>query len=608
MFMGAIQSKNVRKAQPEESQKELVSNFFIELLAKGYPLINKVQLQQWGLFLVAKYSSQESCSAALAYFRGLAAKKDAYLLFNQAMLINLQAEQIWLLNEKSLEFFSLLHRTNKAIYDALILKLKALCQVNKVFLNGHHLDTVIAAINQQRSLTPDVLKCVTSYLKEAPVDYKKTLQYLRLTHGPELDIRAQATQKLHHAAPHALEIRERTMLALEALHLFPESEVYSAFFKEVIAFMIEFHDEEQINKGSFMSVEEATVAHLLEWLNKALDLESRPQLQALLAFIANRVIVLGTTMVFSPIHTIDLSELYFLMEESALKAELFVADSSNFVLNNILKATMLMTGICDKNPVSLPLVVERQANDAETTTHSLLTKYLNAPLLIERFFTTASFKPYFNAQGPCSAVDYQAFFMTLVPHLSMCTELSVKAKPGLAANLISFVSDCRQKHHSLNTRDFALWYKGAFSARQMFAVVDELFFTAISGEVSFSRSQLTGLESACARLKQFKFIEEADVRFVDIHAPERDAQNLIAFDSFYKALDKERKKTLLKELLLALVVQAGAIYVKQADKGYGLDVDASPISGASYAGLRLFSPTSKVGLDVEEEGIEFELK
>lgn len=606
--MGAIQSRRIKKAQPEGSQKEFVNNFLIELLAKGYPLANKIQLQQWGLLLTVKHSSQESCSAAFAYFRGLAAKKDGYMLFNQALLINLQAEQIWLLNEKSLAFFSLMQRTNKAVYDALILKLKALCQVNKVFLNGHHLDTVIAAINQQQTLMPQALECIASYLKDAPVDYKRALQHLRLTYGPELDIRAKATQKLHHAAPHALEIRERAILMLEVLHLFPESEVYSAFLKEIIAFMIEFHDEEQINKGRFMSVEEETAAHLLEWLNKALDLKNRPELQELLAFIANRIIVLGTTMVFSPIHTIDLSELYFLMEESALKAEMFVADSSNFVLNNILKATMLVTGICDKNPASFFRVVERQTNDAETATHPLLTKYSSVPLLINRFFATASFKPYFNSQGPCSLVDYQAFFMTIVPHLSMCTELSVKAKPGLAANLISFVSDCRQKYHSLNACDFVLWYNEAFSARHMFAVIDELFFTAISSEVSFCRSQLTGLESACVRLKQFKFIEEADTHFVDIHVPERDARNLIAFDNFYKALNKEKKKTLLKELVLALVVQAGAIYVKQAGKGYGLDVDASRVFGASYTGHRLFSPTVKAELDLEKEGVDIELR
>jgi hypothetical protein len=312
-------------------------------------------------------------------------------------------------------------------------------------LRGNHIDTVIASLNQQQALPARALEYIAPFLKDSAVDYKATLQRLRLAYGPELDIRAKASQKLHHAAPHALEIRERTMLMLQILGVFPESDADSAFLKDIISFMIEFHDEEQINKGSSMSVEEATVEHILGWLNKALALNTRPQLKELLAFIANRVIVLGTTMVFSPIQTVDLSDLYLLIEDSAIQAEMIVIDPSNRVLNKITTAAMLMTGICDKNPAALPAVVNNQASDARTATHSLLNKYLKAPLLIDEFFNHASFSPYFKDLGPCSIIDYQAFFITFTPHLSMRTELSAKAKPELAHALITFVADCREK-------------------------------------------------------------------------------------------------------------------------------------------------------------------
>jgi len=93
--------------QPEETSKELVSNFMVELLVKGYPLANKGQLQAFGEQLLAKYPALEDCRAAINHFRNLAEKKDAYVLFNRAMFISLQTEQNWLLNENSLNFFFL---------------------------------------------------------------------------------------------------------------------------------------------------------------------------------------------------------------------------------------------------------------------------------------------------------------------------------------------------------------------------------------------------------------------------------------------------------------------------------------------------------------------
>ncbi|RUR08413.1 hypothetical protein [Legionella sp. km772] len=526
--------------------------------------------------LIAKYTALEECRVAITYFRTLAEKEDSYLLFNRAMSLCLQTEQFWLLNEQSLSFFSSLNTASKDVYNALLLQLKTLCQTNKVFLRGNHLDTVIASLSQQQSLPANALDLVAPFLKESAVDYKKSLQGLRLIHGPDLDTKARATQRLHHSAPHALEIRARTMLLLETLKIVPERESYGAFLKDIISFLIEFHDEEQVNKGDFMSVEEATADRLCTWLNAALRIE-RPELKHLLSFIANRIIVLGTTMVFSPVSTVDLSELYILIEESAVQAGLEVIDSSNHALHKMCAAAMLMTGICDKSPASLPMIVRAQASDAETATISVLKKYLKSPSLIEQFFATDAFKPYFTGSIACSPIDYQAFFITFAPHLSMRTELSVKAKPELAKALINFIADCRSNRAIFSDSKFMAWYEDEFAKRNMFLVVRELFFTAISNEVNFNRSQLEGLNSAHARLKQYKIIAEDDSSLVDIFVPERDALNLTALDVFYKTLDKEKQKDLIKELVLSVVLQAGAIYIMQADKGYKPAAPAVPI-------------------------------
>ncbi len=592
--MGTTQSRAVAtKVQPEITSKDLVNQFLMELLSEGYPLINKLQLQEFAERLIAKFTALDECRDAIIYYRKLAKRKDDYSLFNRALSLSNQTEQVLLVNENTLNFLVLLSTKNNDAYDLLMTKLKFLCKEKKLFLKGYHLDTVIASLNQQIELSANALDFIAPFLKDSSgVDYKFALQLLRSIHGPELDIKAKATQKLHHAAPHALEIRERTMLMLQALGLFSEADPHSAFLKDIISFMIEFHDEEQIHKTSYMSVEETTADHLLAWLNEALHLDTRPQLKALLAFIANRVIVLGTTMIFSPIQTVDLSDLYLLIEDAAIQAEMPILHPSNQGLNKIATASMLMTGICDKNPVSLPTVVASQLSDAETSTLPLLSKYHTEPLLIEQFFNTGIFRPYFKDAGACAPIDYQAFFMTLTPHLSMRTELSAKAKPELANALISFITECREKRLQLKESEFMLWYNNEFTKRLMCMVVHELFFTAIASEIAFSHSQLEGLKLTLARLKQYKLIADADTSFIDILVPERDALNLSAFDGFYGELDKEKKKVLIKEIILSVVLQAGAIYAQQPEKAYKRLVTAPTVGRACCYPSSLPPPTT----------------
>ena len=596
--MGARQSRGEYRVSPDVTTTSLVNDFFKALFDGGYPRTNDAKLRAFGEHIVKKYTSLEDCRDALRYYKELGLKKNKHL-FDTALSINLQTEQSFLLNKQSLVFLSLLNTKNKVVYDALMLRLKNLCKINKVFLRGYHLDTVIDSLCQQMKLPERVLEFIPPFLKDQKINYKAVLHQLRLVHRPKLDSTAKDTKRLHHAAPHALEIRERTMLMLNVLGLFPDLEEGNTFIRDLISFMIEFHDEEQINKGPFMSVEEATVDHILTWLHKPLQLDTRPQLKELIAYLANRVIILGTTMIFSPLHTLDLSELYLLIEDSAIEAELVVIKDSNRPLDKLAKAAMLVTGICDKNPAALPAVVTEQASNVDISTLMLLNNCFKAPLFMEQFFATAAFKPYYKEDGTCSAVDHQAFLMTLTPHLSMRTELSAKAKPELASALISFIADCRLEFNILNEVDFILWFNQEFTKRSMAIVVPELFFTAIASEVSFSRSQLDGLKSTLARLKQYKLINEADTSFVEILVPERDALNLSAFDLFYRSLDRDNQLTLLKEMLITVVLQAGAIYLKQHLRGFTVAVAASAVtivegSDSCYSGGLCFYPMPTV--------------
>jgi len=137
---------------------------------------------------------------------------------------------------------------------------------------------------------------------------------------------------------------------------------------------------------------------------------------------------------------------------------------------------------------------------------------------------------------------------------------------------------------------FLLWYDSEFSKRFMVMVIHELFFTALHCEIEFSLSQIQGLKFAIERLTASKFISGTEgIPLINSNVPENDAANLLALGDFYKGLNREKQKTLISELVMAVVVQAGAIYSYQEGRGYYKAVAAGKEQSAVAAGLSLFS-------------------
>jgi hypothetical protein len=583
---------SVRSVLPEKppTVKYLVSQFISEVVRDDYPSDDIESLEEFSALLVAKCPGIDECRDSLLYFRSLE-KGEKFRLLKGAIFLARQTEQIWQLNVKTLDFFITLQERNRVAYGELLEQLKMMCK-RKLFLKAHQLDTLVASLKLQMELPTSIFSSVELFLAETRVDYKEALQALRLTHGPELDAAALKSQKLHHAVPHALEIKTRTMLVLNRLGFFPSDNASYEFLKSIISFMIEFHDYEQTDLSSFKSFEEATAARILTWLDSALHLEEDSSLRPLLSFIANRIIVLGTTMVFSPIQTCDLAELYFLIEATAERADIVTVNRSNKALTKTLEAAMLITGVCDKNPASLYSLVETQHRDALVSTLGLLTDYTKSTLLLE-FFNSAAFTPYFKYAPPCRAIDIQAFFITLAPHLSMRAELLAKGKPELVNALIEFIAKSRCMYLTLAKEDFIGWYDEEFSRRFMNMVIHELFFSSLPSEVEFSRSQIAGLHSVYKRLVLNKTLpEREDSPLIEHEVPERDAVNIMALSDFYKGLVSDKQQALISELVLGVIVQAGFIYSHQADLGYYNVIKPEIEKPTVMARCRLFTPST----------------
>lgn len=544
---------------------------FLDFLttARPYPDVDSsLHIAALAMRLKTHCKTPTACIKTIHYLTGLAQQEDAFRVFNTALLLYEGTDRIWHLNNDSLLFFANLHDADEHFFNTLLDEIKYCCTTRDVSLQTDHLDTVIASFNKQRSLPPHVLtlmdECLKSRIPSAE-HIKDTLSRLSQTYFTRIRKQAKDLHLLHHDVAHALEIKSRTKQTIfQALELPMAETPLKQFLQQLIGFLIQFHDLVQGNQPHAKNAEQATALTLCRDISDNLFIIEAPLMNQCIEFIADRLIVLGTTMVFSTQSTMDLSELFFLIENAARRVGWSLLDDSNAQFLQIINIAMLITGVCDKNPVTMRSVVRCQADDEAMVTLPLIKKQLSHPSLLEQFFSTEHFSTYFSYPR----LDQQAFLIALVPHLCMRAELSVKKAPKEAEAFMRLVSVLKNHYFNPTKQSFKSVLDTTLRPQNLRNILNKFFFSAIDSEITFSRSQIAGLRFANQTLHAlFREIDPAnqlDATIIDATIPEIDSMNLLALREFYVTLTPVEQTQLSEEMLLAVVFQAGTLYQEKS--------------------------------------------
>lgn len=495
------------------------------------------------------------------------------ILFNEQMN-RLGALVVEGLNLQSRLFLYDLWVTVPFKFDLFLTKLER----SRLALKSYHLNQAVASLFNQMTLPSEGLMALRAYLLATP---EAEIDSLIKIHAPELRISATANGLLHHDLPHALEIRMRIQVLMQGLGILNGDDRLSCFLRSMVLFIVQFHDHEQVDKGEYDSVEAATAARVSSWIKVKLNLPVASKLNVFIDFLADRLIVLGTTMIYSATRTMDLSELFldlkqmaismheprFLSLEDPTELEFSGALESNAALIHHLDAIMLITGVADKTPAAIYDAILMQSEPG-VSIKSMLSSYIEPPLLLERFFQSDAFISPFGL-GVSMEVKAEAFITALIPHVSMRAEITKNEA------FVRFIALCRQERlNYLDHVDFMTWFKKAVLDANMPHCVEDLFFNAIQKEVAFCQSQKAGLVFVSNKLILMRFPHRSvagDLAghfrpLINTEVPMNDAKNLIAFKSFYDTLSDAEKVSLVGELILAIVVQVGEM--KAEARGY----------------------------------------
>ena len=459
-----------------------------------------------------------------------------------------------------------------------------------LFFNEGHLNDIVVGIRHLQAVSE-----LTGDLTEWDGSLATLIENFKRVTGEklkELAVRTRTAQMrsfspglpagkllMHHGRAHAEEMVVRSSLCLEKL----SSE--GSFFQQELAklgleFMVRFHDFIQDAAyrpdGRKGTNEEVTADFIMRWLDEEVvpvDINNRETLMTYFGLLAHFTIVLGTTLVWGKGSIKDLSECCFewidvllFYPELNLGAvqKPWVVDTMNMVV---------MTGICDKAPVTIAPVANAQARDGLACTGILVCEALGrADLAVFEFTGDDAFVPYVpkvvGEEEDVIALNRQSFLLALAANFAMRTELA--RNRGGAQNLVKFVEACRTTR-GLSPKRF----KELMEACDIYRLTEEIFFSSVEHEIDFALSLDNIASLAYLRLKQ----QIADEKFAELFNLEdplisrarinAHASNLRLFAEFYQKADLPVKQALVQELVLTLVYQAGEVYVRRVDFEHG---------------------------------------
>jgi len=272
-----------------------------------------------------------------------------------------------------------------------------------------HVNAVSISIKQQRALPDGCLILLDTYLEALPSDFNAVgrINTLSDERARELKIFAEKYDFVHHDVEHALEIEPRTMNQAKELKIWQAETPRDAFLRAITACMIRLHDYKKsagfVNAKSGESDEEVTANRVTLWLNTALNLpdeatatDEQNCVKQVIQFMAHRIIVCGTTMIYSQKRTLDLIELLFVLEQSAADAHVSLSSKSNQSFVEHVNIITILTGQNDKNPAASLLNVLDQLQNPSLATLPLLQKYYGNISVLEVFCSSSEFKAYYN--------------------------------------------------------------------------------------------------------------------------------------------------------------------------------------------------------------------
>lgn len=444
-----------------------------------------------------------------------------------------------------------------------------LCDIK---LRAEQLNSVCLLLNLQANLAADSLSALEQYLTATNIDFEKALtnySQLKLDHLLQT---SDKTNLVHHVFARKLEITSHIRQMITNLSLLPTDNKASDCLMQLIDIIIQFDDNLSAGHAVTDSEKPTLANELANSLINALSIQANPNnsdfdaVSQLIHFITHLIIVGGTSLIQSKKRVMGLMEVLFMLEEDSSRLGMLFTSESNQSLVNTLKIIAVLRGIYDKTPSSSFDIVAEQSKALIQETRPSIKQYIEGISVLEAFFKSPLFKPYFGISQELIPINQQAFLMMISAQLLTSTTSNLSGyEEEPRQEIVKFIALCRS---NIKNVQFKSDYNQLFAKYDIEQTISKLLFAQIEEKVKVNYSQIDGLRYMTTRLilmglshrsltglttcGNFQQMFNSDV-------PKQDAENLKALYQFYCNLTHEEKNNLIKELLMTVIIQTKGI-------------------------------------------------
>lgn len=412
-------------------------------------------------------------------------------------------------------------------------------------IQSYHIDLAIAALYKQKELPRNILESIDIHIKNNQL--------------PEI----------HELTNHSLGVLEQTLHLIDNLKLFEIPKERDHFLKQLISAIVIHHERlryDPCHPDNDYTYENA-VLKIKQYITSEWNISKASDLNKLVEFLIDRIIILGTINIYSATRTMSLAELYFVFEDIANQVGLTIVHESNKNLVFNINITMLTLSVCKKNPSALYDIAALTDQQTKTNILPLLKRYHNQPLLIEEFFQSNNFYRYFGKRKSLDAINQQAFL------ISIAAQLRFQAKHKKCKDtkdILKFIKTTRiqyKMHESIEM--FMEYFTTHAYQTNMLIKIERVFFTTMKRRSTYRLSQVGSLVFTANKLISMglsprSMTVAATGLFQPLINPDAariDAKNLKAFNDFFNQLKTTAlKQRLINEILLTTIIQPDIIH------------------------------------------------
>lgn len=507
------------------------------------------------------------------------------------------------LKSNSIVFLEQLHARDHTSIDRLCVFILKYQQKNIAI--HIHLDGLLDTLKRQMELSSNIEQTLDDFLDNNSIDYKSITRELYAVKWRGLIAQAHEQGLSYHTIFHSVEVAARVILGAKHIGLFLSGDERRSFFLRFLLLnAAKYHDFKQRKRGipvssEYATAEEETAADVSKWLIRYLELSDESSLGQFIILFFKHAIVNGTTPLFGKDELINLSTLYYELED-CVSASIVTSHESNISVTHEMKAMAEVMSIMDKVPAACSLVAENQRVTSETNTQDWLKYYLNRELLLVDFFTSQP-ERYYPDSSFADNIEAKNIFE--VAHTGMRFELNGEMPE--AQLLRHFVEAGQTIHRTAQDQEkFAHLLSQVHMGSPIKNAVTKVYFDKLDEEINFVKRLPQICHDAITKLQALHYLNEAGqsvyamtpkslksssqsndsitsmyassmkivnprklqpteiLPFIDPRVPECEVMILRKTAIYYKQLNEFQQTQVAQEILVSSICQPGVAYVK----------------------------------------------